>query len=181
MGPWTPTRPESPSLPCWIVPGWVRLSMAERQRSLCVPRPPDFFSINSSVSLKSVTDNKEGMRTRRKRCLWWRMFRCWAQSACYTLTWRCGIDAAEEKPSGVQNRGGQGLMAAHFSLKTLIKRPSCFNVSITGSAWIELREQVSVPLWWAFYPLKKSQTFSQLVLSLYNYIIKFTVYKDGHH
>lgn len=42
--------------------------------------------------------------------------------AYYRLTWRRGVDAAEEKLSGVQNTGGQGLMADDFSLKTLRQR-----------------------------------------------------------
>lgn len=37
----------------------------------------------------------------------------------YILTWRGGIDTAEEKLSSVQNRGGHGMMA-HFPLQPLI-------------------------------------------------------------
>lgn len=46
-----------------------------------------------------------------------------AHYVCYTLTWRHGIDTVEEKLSSVQYRGGQGLIAAHFSLKILTTRP----------------------------------------------------------
>lgn len=96
--------------------------MEEKRCSVCVPRAPDCFSINSKVSLKTGKEKEEGIKTWENK-IFLKKLRFVAHYACYTLTWRHGIDAVEEKLSSVQYRGGQGLIAVHFSLKTLTTRP----------------------------------------------------------
>lgn len=82
--------------------------MAE-EKGLCAPMAPDCFSINSSVSLKTAKKVREGIII----CYNLHFF------FAHTQTWSSGVDAVEKKLSCAQNRGGQQLMAAHASLKTL--------------------------------------------------------------
>lgn len=83
--------------------------MAE-ETGLCAPMAPDCFSISSSVSLKTAKKVREGV-------IIWVFF--FSFFFAHTQTWSSGVDAVEKKLSCVQNRGGQQLMAAHASLKTL--------------------------------------------------------------
>lgn len=75
---------------------------------------PDCFSISSSVSLNT---GEEG-----RHCI----IKAGTESEAilkvlaHTRTWRGGVDAVKKKLSCVQDRGGQRLTAAHFSLKTLV-------------------------------------------------------------
>lgn len=102
----------------------------EEKKGLCAPIAPDCFSINSSVSLKTVKKVGEGIIiVGRENGEISKVF-----FFPHTRTWRGGVDTVEKKLSCVQNRGGQQLMAADFSLKTRGKRTQhrwiCFKLGL---------------------------------------------------
>lgn len=84
----------------------------KEERGLYAPVAPAYFSINSSVSLKTGEKVIEGIiivgcENAKKHLRFFKIF-------AHTRTWRGGIEGLEKKLSCVQNREGQRLMAANI-------------------------------------------------------------------